>query len=822
MSTRPQNEGLPRRRKRDLRILMLEDSVRDAALIERELRRGGMSFSARRVDTREAFLGQLIDFEPDLVLSDYKLPSFDGLQALEIVRARSSWLPFILVSGHIGEELATEALKIGATDFILKDRLGRLVPCVQRSLREIEVWAERKRLEERFRLIVEAMPNAIVIINPEGQIEMVNAQTELAFGYLRAELLGRPMEMLVPERLRSDHPERRSSIFSIPQPQPIGVGRDLFGLRHDGSEFPVEIGLSPIETEEGVLVLSVIVDTTERREIELEKEQKQTELRAANTKLERLAQHLAMARNAAERANRAKSHFLAGMSHELRTPLNGILGYARLLRMEGGLNAVQSARVEAMLDAGTHLLEMIHCVLDLSEIETARAELQIADVDLHRVAHACLDLVRPTATAKNLALSLSISLEVPQHVVLDPTRLRQVLLNLLGNAIKFTAEGAVELRLQTTADGTGLRFEVADTGPGIPVEQRHRLFQNFERLGAGTTGTIEGAGLGLSLSAQLAALMGGLIGQTNNPGGGSVFWLELPLVASTTATPLPAEAVVSEVAVSSLARGLRVLVVDDVLMNREIAGSFLRAAGCEVTCVEGGAEAIAAVAVTDFNVVLMDVRMPEMDGLEATRRIRALKGSHGQVPIVALTAQAFAEQIQECRKAGMDGHLAKPFDPDQLLTAVVRAAATGRAHSESLSPVSEPTFVHAALILPVLGPDLPVLDPMALERAALFLSPEVVDSYLRIIAEGAEALLRGLHRPNALARSGDELAATAHTLAGSAGLFGFERLAVLGLRFERAVRSGASEVPMLAAGLSAALGVTLQAIYDRSSAAVEA
>ncbi len=263
---------------------------------------------------------------------------------------------------------------------------------------------------------------------------------------------------------------------------------------------------------------------------------------------------------------------------------------------------------------------------------------------------------------------------------------------------------------------------------------------------------------------------------------------------------------------------LHVLVVDDITINREIAGSFLRAAGHRVTCADSGAEAVAMVETTDFDVVLMDVRMPEMDGLEATRRIRALPNPRGQVPIVALTAQAFSEQVAECRKAGMNGHLPKPFDPNSLLAAVLRAAASGLVAEESPAP---PTAPSAPLIRAV-GSELLVCNAAMFERTVFYLPAEAVASYLQAIAERGEALLHRLREPDALVHDGDRLADAAHAIAGSAGMFGFERLTMMGRRFERAVNAGAADAPALADGLSAALEATLAALRNRTLISVEA
>jgi signal transduction histidine kinase/HPt (histidine-containing phosphotransfer) domain-containing protein len=517
-----------------------------------------------------------------------------------------------------------------------------------------------------------------------------------------------------------------------------------------------------------------------------------------------------LAKDAAERASREKSRFLSGMSHELRTPLNGILGYARLLRMEGGLNPVQAARVEAMLDAGSHLLEMVHCVLDLSQIETGLAEPMVAELDLRRVGEACLDLLRPAAELKGLSLTLSVAPDVPIHIMIDAMRLRQIMLNLVGNAVKFTAAGSVAVRLVVLGTDSVLRWEVADTGPGVPAAQRHRLFQSFDRLNDESIRKEEGAGLGLFLSSQLATLMGGQVGHMDNPAGGSIFWLELPLVLGAgTAVPPPCEQVAG--------RSLHVLVVDDVYMNRDIAGAFLQLAGHAVTYAANGAEALAAAQITDFDAILMDVQMPEMDGMEATSRIRAITGPRGRVPIIALTAHVFTEQVEACRKAGMDDHLVKPFTPESLIEVVTRAVAPIRRRaSDEWDPEDKSqACTEASIGTPVetgFGSETPVFDHTVFERLNGLLRAEVVSVHLQTLAGNIAALLQQLHAPDALADGSDALVHSAHGLAGEAGMFGFARLVHVARHFERAVQTGSEDAVPRLHDLSITLAATLKEI----------
>jgi signal transduction histidine kinase len=420
-----------------------------------------------------------------------------------------------------------------------------------------------------------------------------------------------------------------------------------------------------------------IVRAVSQRELRLRLAESMRALTLANASLEQeVAAHktteaeLRAAKEAAEQADQAKTRFVAMVTHELRTPLNGILGYAQLLRLEGELSVQQNARVAAMIQSGQHLFGMVERVLDVASIESGRMALYPVPLSVRDLTEACIATIGPLADERGLSLHLVWSHDAPRQIVGDPARLRQVLLNLLGNAVKFTVAGWVELRV-LACDGSGrLRLEVADTGPGIKEAARDRLFQDFERLDAPSA--VEGSGLGLAIAARFVGLMGGTLGHTPNPCGGSIFWLELPGCEPAASAPEEAMAAVPPPVTQ------RVLLVDDIAMNRDVVGAFLRNAGHQVWLAENGQDGIRLASEQSFDAILMDVRMPEMDGLEATRRIRRLPEPHGLVPILALTAGVLPQEIADCEAAGMDGLVAKPVEYTRLIQAIADAVGGSR------------------------------------------------------------------------------------------------------------------------------------------------
>lgn len=494
--------------------------------------------------------------------------------------------------------------------------------------------------EARYRLMADRASDILVTYGTDGLIRYISPSVEAATGLTPQALVGLPVTSLIHDE---DIPALTRAFRALVRGDEGDGCRVRYRGRGEAEQRWFEARTTLIRDDAGQAVEfhDVVREISETKRLE-------NELRAA--------------RDVAEAAARVKSEFLANMSHELRTPLTSVIGFSGLLQESADLPETERRYADRIATASEALLSVINDILDYSKLEAEAVSLDEAAFDPAVMARGAAAIVETQCSAKNVGLSVRLAEDLPAGVLGDEGRMRQVTLNFLSNAVKFTVAG--EIRLDVGRNGERLRVAVTDSGIGIPPEKIDTLFERFTQADASTTRVYGGTGLGLAISRRLIELMGGTIGAVSRPGEGSTFWFEVPLIeaeeivqaeADETALPTP---------------GMRILLADDASANRELVRIIVGGWGVELDTVCDGAEAVQAAASGDYDLILMDVHMPVMDGMDASRAIRALDGPAGTVPILALTANVQPDQIEACAAAGMDGHVGKPIQIGELLGAI--------------------------------------------------------------------------------------------------------------------------------------------------------
>ena len=747
----------------------------------------------------------------------------------------------------------------------------------------VPAWGEG-RIEDQpaIQRVLEAAPNAMVVVDLDGRIVLHNTKLEDLTGYTTDELVGTKVELLVPDSVGQSHRALREGYVRQPKMRPMGAGRDLFARRKDGTEVPVEIGLNPMRLDDSEFVLASIIDISERKR----------------------AEQLREAKVLAEEATKAKTAFLANMSHEIRTPMNAVIGLAGLL-LETDLNREQRDWVETMRESGEHLLTIINDILDITKIDAGELDIAAEPFEVETVLESAIDLVAQNARDKEVEVAGFAEDDVPSWIIGDEGRLRQILVNLLSNAVKFTEHGVVEaiVSLVASSDGDRIRFAVKDTGRGIETDKLDEIFGDFAQVDTSMSREFGGTGLGLAISQRLVEAMGGRIAVTSAPGVGSTFsfeiaWLparpraapprlpvrhegssvlivddaptnrlilervtsswgmtptetgspddalarvrrgehfdlaildyvmpdmnggrlgrelrairpDLPIVLLTS-TPINDRAItrlfdaillkpakrstlfdaiveaIENAPKRKSARGLRLLLAEDNPVNQKVALAILRSRGYDADVASDGEQVLEMLETGSYDAVFMDVQMPRMDGLEATREIRKRWPGEKGPMIIGLTAHALEEDRRACLEAGMDRYVAKPVT------------------LEKLSALLEELMAKFAAAPPARMSERDKLG--SLRRT---IGAEKLDELIDECLADAEALVARIESAVA-AGDDDGIRKAAHMLSSTSSLLGADDLTEACLEIESAIRTGDADGARMTANTLHAMVASLK------------
>jgi signal transduction histidine kinase/HPt (histidine-containing phosphotransfer) domain-containing protein len=718
-------------------ILLVDDNAAKRLAVKAVL--APLGFAIVEADSGIAALRCVMAQDFAVILLDICMPTMDGFETAALIRQRrqSEMTPIIFFTAYGSDDIAdTDRWAEGAVDFMFApvppNELRAKVSVFANLFIKAEALATRARevqtSADQLRLLTDAAPIGIFQTDATHRYVYTNPRWSEITGVAAHDAIGHTWDAMVDSHPRADQR------FDIRVP-----GAAARVVLVTAKEVP--------DSDDGVAGwVGTLADVTAEAGAE-----------AA----------MADARDEANEASRLKSDFLANMSHEIRTPMNGVIGMTDLL-LETQLDEVQRDYAQTVRNSGEALLTIINDILDFSKVEAGKLEVEEIDFGVSTIVDDVVRLLAGPAHAKDLTLEADIDPSIPAVVTGDPGRVRQVLTNLIGNAIKFTASGDIVVRARATHAGGGesvVRFEVSDTGAGIAADKLALIFQPFVQADSSTSRRYGGTGLGLAICGQLVALMRGECGVSSELGIGSTFWftIRVPVADRVFVADQPAPV---RAAPSSAPAGGRLLLAEDNLINQKVAVAMLSSVGYVVDTVGNGAEAVRAAGAHDYDAILMDCHMPELNGYEATAAIRAQEGPRRHTPIIAMTAGARREDRERCLAEGMDSYLAKPVSKDALLALV--------AHSLAPDPSVE------ALV------DLEVLDQIRLLGGG---ASDLLDELVEQFATDSEPLLVELHDAFA-SDNAAEVVRIGHSLKGASAQLGGRRLASSCGRLEHHAATG--------------------------------
>ena len=626
-----------------IKILHLEDNPNDAQLVQSVLKKANLKFEYFFADNKADYILQLQDHKIDIILSDYNLPDYSGNGALLFAKDNYPNVPFVFVSGTIGEDAAIESMLHGATDYVLKNKIGRLVPAIQRSIKD---WQEHKarmvaeqELEKKSRAL-EQSPNSVVITDTNGIIEYVNPATVKLSGYTREELIGKNHKIL-------NYTENAEEV-ALPVWKKVSAGKvwhgEFYNRKKFGERYWEAVSIAPVLDNNGTITNYVTIkeDITDRKQ---------------------MTQDLIAAKEKAEGNERLKTAFLHNISHEIRTPLNAIVGFSEFLN-DPDLGAENRKNyTEIICKNSEKLLTIISDIVNLSTIEAGQEKVNEAELNLNFMLKLLHEKFVGEARNNNLTLNIKPFLPYEARIVSDEAKLMLVLTNLISNALKYTKEGEVTFGYVIKANE--LEFFVEDTGIGIAPEMHKEIFKRFRQVGTTITSQCGGIGLGLAISKAYIELLGGKMWVVSGLNQGSTFYFTIPYIKAI--SNISSDRKSHNASQIKMEEPKTILVAEDEDSNFQLVQALLNNIDIRIVRAITGNEAVATCKSKHVDVVLMDIMMPEMDGYEAIKQIRELMPT---LPIIAQTAYASTTDMHKAMACGCTDFISKPFSRDLLISKV--------------------------------------------------------------------------------------------------------------------------------------------------------